>query len=568
MNTAMRLIINTILFVCLQFAALGQSDTSSQNNQPGVSLDPPGPDDVDRQFDDSVLRDDSSSDQNEDSGVGQNSGSPLSNELSLGEADTISVDFPNEEIRTVLRNVSDLYMLNIVIPEDLQGTTSIKLRDVSWRQIFNVVLNPIGFTYIEEGNIIQIVSKDTLNFEPPVTEIFMLNYAEASQVSGTISSMVDAEKGGRVQVDARTNGLIVTERQSKMASIRQVIDRLDKPTLQVMIETRFVEVTNQDVSKIGMKWNSLEELDVSASGLGRTYSDIDGRNGSRNNGTENNNETNFGTVDLAIGDTSISGDPGIRSGQFVNNLTGQTLLDATTNSDTFVAQSAVRNLNSLVHTGDLTKVTSAVFNSSQIGFIFSALKEQGNSRLVSHPTIVTLNNQEAEISIGEQFPIPNYQYNEERGTFEVSGFDYKDIGVILKVKPSVNNKGLITLKVVPEVSSRTGEREFGGASGASIPIISTRRTQTQIALQDGSTMGLGGLMQATEVEESTKVPFLHKIPGIGAAFRHKDKDASKMNLLIFITAKILPSEDADFEDVFSQGRMTEVGIDMDEIRNQ
>jgi len=552
--------ISTILFGCLQLAAYGQ------NGQSDVSTDPPRASDVGRQFDDSVLRGEEAN-QSTETGRGLST-SPLSSELSLGDTDMISVDFPNEEIRTVLRNVADLYMLNIVIPEDLQGTTSIKLRDVSWKQIFSVVLEPIGYTYVEEGNIIQIISNDTLNFEPPITDIFILNYAEASDIAATVTNMVDAEKGGRVQIDARTNGLIVTERQSRMSTIRQVIERLDKPTLQVMIETRFVEVTNQDVSKIGVKWNSLEEFEVTAEGLSRGYSNIDTRVGSNTRGSENNNESNFGEVDLSVGDASVSGVPGVRNGRFINNLTGQTLLDATSDSNTSVQQSAIRNLTDLVHGGDLQRTTSAIFSTSQIGYIFSALKTQGNSRLVSHPTVVTLNNQEAEISIGEQFPIPNYQYNEERGSFEVAGFDYKDIGVILKVKPSVNNEGLITLRVNPEVSSRTGEREFGGASGASIPIISTRRTETQISLKDGYTMGLGGLLQASSIEEESKVPLLHKIPGLGAAFRHKEKDGQKMNLLIFITAKILSSEDSDFEDVFSQTQMEEVGIDPDEIRNR
>ena len=552
--------ISTILFGCLQLAAYGQ------NGQSDVSTDPPRASDVGRQFDDSVLRGEEAN-QSTETGRGLST-SPLSSELSLGDTDMISVDFPNEEIRTVLRNVADLYMLNIVIPEDLQGTTSIKLRDVSWKQIFSVVLEPIGYTYVEEGNIIQIISNDTLNFDPPITDIFILNYAEASDIAATVTNMVDAEKGGRVQIDARTNGLIVTERQSRMSTIRQVIERLDKPTLQVMIETRFVEVTNQDVSKIGVKWNSLEEFEVTAEGLSRGYSNIDTRVGSNTRGSENNNESNFGEVDLSVGDASVSGVPGVRNGRFINNLTGQTLLDATSDSNTSVQQSAIRNLTDLVHGGDLQRTTSAIFSTSQIGYIFSALKTQGNSRLVSHPTVVTLNNQEAEISIGEQFPIPNYQYNEERGSFEVAGFDYKDIGVILKVKPSVNNEGLITLRVNPEVSSRTGEREFGGASGASIPIISTRRTETQISLKDGYTMGLGGLLQASSIEEESKVPLLHKIPGLGAAFRHKEKDGQKMNLLIFITAKILSSEDSDFEDVFSQTQMEEVGIDPDEIRNR
>ena len=560
MNTAKRLMFGTILFGCLQIAAYGQNDQSD------VSTDSPRASDVGRQFDYSTPRFEESS-PSTDTGRGLST-SPLNRELLLGDTDMISVDFPNAEIRTVLRNVADLYMLNIVIPEGLQGTTSIKLRDVSWKQIFSVVLETIGYTYIEEGNIIQIISNDTLNFEPPITDIFMLNYAEASDIAATVANMIDAEKGGRVQIDARTNSLIVTERQSRMSTIRQVIERLDKPTLQVMIETRFVEVTNQDVSKIGVKWNSLEEFEVKAGGISRGYSNLDTRLGNNTRGTENTIGDNFGEVDLSVDDASISSVPESRSGQFVNNLTGQTLLDASTASDTNLQQSAIRNLTDLVHGGDLQRTTNAIFSISQIGYIFSALKTQGNSRLVSHPTVVTLNNQEAEISIGEQFPIPNYQYNEERGSFEVAGFDYKDIGVILKVKPSVNNEGLITLKVNPEVSSRTGEREFGGASGASIPIISTRRTETIISLKDGYTMGLGGLLQASSIEEERKVPLLQKIPGLGAVFRNKEKDGQKMNLLIFITAKILSSGDSDFEDVFSQAQMEDVGLDPDKIRNQ
>ena len=557
MNTAKRLMFGTILFGCLQIAAYGQNDQSD------VSTDSPRESDVGRQFDYSTPRFEESS-PSTDTGRGLST-SPLNRELLLGDTDMISVDFPNAEIRTVLRNVADLYMLNIVIPEGLQGTTSIKLRDVSWKQIFSVVLETTEYTYIEEGNIIQIISNDTLNFEPPITDIFMLNYAEASDIAATVANMIDAEKGGRVQIDARTNSLIVTERQSRMSTIRQVIERLDKPTLQVMIETRFVEVTNQDVSKIGVKWNSLEEFEVKAEGISRGYSNLDTRLGNNTRGTENTIGDNFGEVDLSVDDASISSVPESRSGQFVNNLTGQTLLDASTASDTNLQQSAIRNLTDLVHGGDLQRTTNAIFSISQIGYIFSALKTQGNSRLVSHPTVVTLNNQEAEISIGEQFPIPNYQYNEERGSFEVAGFDYKDIGVILKVKPSVNNEGLITLKVNPEVSSRTGEREFGGASGASIPIISTRRTETIISLKDGYTMGLGGLLQASSIEEERKVPLLQKIPGLGAVFRNKEKDGQKMNLLIFITAKILSSGDSDFEDVFSQAQMEDVGLDPDEI---
>uniref|UniRef100_UPI004049F0E0 hypothetical protein n=1 Tax=Cephaloticoccus sp. TaxID=1985742 RepID=UPI004049F0E0 len=101
-------------------------------------------------------------------------------------ADTLSVDFPDEDIRNILRNVADLFELNLVVPDTLQGRTSIKLRDVSWRQIFEVVLTPIAFTYVEDGNIIKVVSNDSLLQEPVSTEVFILNYGLASEIMPTI----------------------------------------------------------------------------------------------------------------------------------------------------------------------------------------------------------------------------------------------------------------------------------------------------------------------------------------------------------------------------------------------
>lgn len=447
---------------------------------------------------------------------------PLSNSSSdsaLGETDVISVDFPNEEIRTILRNVADLYMLNLVVPETLQGTASIKLRDVNWRQIFSVVLEPVGYTFLEETNIIKVISIDTLNFEPPVTDIYMLDYADANSIASTLKNMVDAEKGGRVQVDNRTNGLIVTAQQSQMSGIAAVIKRLDKPTQQVLIETRFIEVTNNDVSKIGVNWANLGSYGV-------RYEGATGEDGK---------------IEVDGVNPIVTGN--VRT-KLVDLLNGQTVSDFS------------------------TKVSSAVFSADQFGLVISALDTLNDSKLVSNPTVVTLNNQEAMISIGEQFPIPNYSYNDERGSFEVSGFEYKDIGVILKVKPSVNNSGLITLTVEPEVSSKTGVVNFGGDNSAEIPIISTRRTNTQIALKDGYTMGLGGLMQNEEVNNNNAVPVASRIPVLGKLFKHKSAEDKKLNLLIFITARILPSENTDFEDVFAKERMSNAGIDLDEMRNQ
>jgi len=577
MKTLLRNVLSWMLGIALISSVFGQDDdplsansTSSDDKEISRDSNTPSSEDLDRLFGKPESSDDSDDAASEGAASSVDGESPISDDggLALNTNDKISVDFPNEEIRTVLRNVADLYMLNLVVPETLQGTTSIKLRDVSWRQIFSVVLEPVGYTHVEEGNIIKVVSREALNFEPAVTEIFTLNYATASAVSGTINNLVDPEAGGRVQVDNRTNSLIVSERQSRMNSLREVIGRLDKPTQQVMIETRFIEVSDRDTKNIGLNWASLRGVNFSAGPFQRTYENTSGGTNERTREFENNNEDNFGTSNFDIGGASLTGDPGFSRGVLRDNLTGTTLLDAESDVQTNLLTNAVRNLTSLVGQHDTSRISSASFNASQFGFVLSALKEQADTRLVSHPTVVTLNNQEAEINVGEKFPIPNYTYNEERGTFEVSGFVFEKIGINLKVKPSVNAKGLITMSVTPEVSSRQGETSFGGAGGAAIPIISTRTTNTQVAIQDGHTMGLGGLIETRTVNNYNKVPLLHKIPGLGKAFQHKNEDERQLNLLIFITARILAGEEATFKDVFQQKQLEAAGMDAEALLNR
>ncbi|MBC2606838.1 type II secretion system protein GspD [Pelagicoccus albus] len=547
-------------------------DAFDEQENPVVPETESGPKltDIDRLFDDPSSAEDSSSNENGEaktpdsavvSPLGQD---PVGSDLNLASSDLISVDYPNEEIRTVLRNVADLYTLNLVVPDTLVGTTSIKLRDVTWRQIYSVVLDPVGFTFIEEGSIVKVVSRDSLNIEPPVTEIFMVNYADAESIASTLRNLIDAGAGGAVQVDKRSNALIVSERASKMDDIRQIVERLDKPTQQVFIETRFIEVTDTDVKNIGVNWSSLRNYSVGVGNLTREYGDSFERSNSYDNSSESIDSSNVEDVAFESGEASMDG-VGTMNGTLIDNLTGQTLIDATSIGESSLISDAVTNLTSLVDTSGVTRTSSAVFTADQFGFVLSALKEQGGSRLVSNPTVVTLNNQEATIAVGEEYPVPRYQYNEETGGFGVDGFDYKSIGVKLSVTPSVNHNGLISLKVLPEVSSRTGVSSFDGAD---IPIISTRRTTTQIALKDGFTMGIGGLMQSSGSESNNHVPVLGKVPGLGRLFKHESKTDTTRNLLIFITARILPSEEADFEDVFSEETMKAAGIDPVALKNR
>jgi type IV pilus assembly protein PilQ len=420
--------------------------------------------------------------------------------------DTLSVDFPDEDIRNILRNVADLFELNIVMPDTLQGRTSIKLRDVTWRQIFNVVLAPVGYTFVEDGNIIKIVTNESLTQEPLSTDVYILNYARAEEIKPSIDSLVNpttvTTPGGRVQVDKRINALIISERPSVLAKILPVLRNLDKPTDQVMIESKFVEVNDTNVKNLGVNWSSLNNYQVG-------YSPVD---------------------------TLLTGNDRARVGVNTGGVTpGPNPTEAGT-------------------------AYGAVLTAPQFNVALRALQTTNNSRVVSNPTIVTLNNTPAEINVGEEYPIPSYTYNAERGSFEVSGFEYKPIGVLLKVTPQVNSQGFIRLNLEPEISVRGDPVSFGGASGAEIPIIRTRKTKTQVSMKDGHTLAIGGLIDSTSQKGQSKVPVLGNVPGLGRLFRSDTTDASKRNLLIFITSKVVSAESAPVQDVFSVSQVQDAGM--------
>ncbi len=485
--------------------------------------------------------------------------------------DTLSVDFPDEEIRNILRNVADLFELNLVIPDSLQGNTSIKLRDVTWRQIFEVVLGPVGYTYVEEGNIIKIVSQESLLQEPVTTDVFIINYALAADIQGSVEPLIDSSVGGRIVVNTRSNALVITERPSRLSKIRPIIEQLDKATDQVMIESKFVEVTDRNVKDIGVNWASLSGVQLSAGPFDRVYDSSSGNTYNLSNTTDSTNttgrlgervsetgnltnQTNASDTTLTSSITTENAGTTIANQSTISSTVGNSVQDSVSITDTITDTSeltdTVTQLNNLVNLGGTTRTDTAVFSASQFNVILSALQTQNDTRLVSNPTVVTLNNTEAQINVGSEFPIPNYTYNAERGTFEVSGFEYRPVGILLKVTPQVNAQGFIKLTVEPEVSSQNGVTSFGGAGGAQIPIIATRKAVTQVSLRDGYTMGIGGLVESNAQNGESRVPVLGKIPGLGRLFRSNNVNEEKRNLLIFITAKTVSADGAPVEEVF------------------
>jgi len=479
--------------------------------------------------------------------------------------DTLSVDFPDEEIRNILRNVAELFDLNLVIPDTLQGKTSVKLHDVTWRQIFQVVLSPVGYTFIEDGNIIKVVSNESLTQEPVSTEIFVINYAKATDIKPAILPLVDKAVGGTIIEDARTNSLIITERPTRMKRIRPVIEQLDHPTDQVMIESKFVEISNSDIRNIGVNWSSLNSFSITAtppgtgiynyintygSGTANSNSITNGGNNSTSNGANNTTTTNPGSSSLSNTSTITSGSAPTTT-TTIGSTAGTTISNVLTNTLNNAVTGVTNATYSTTGTGTSTNVLSAVFSADQFKLVLAALQQLNNTKIVSNPTIVTLNNTEASINVGQQYPIPSYSFNQQTGTFQVDGFIYKDIGIILKVTPQVNARGFIKLTLAPEVSQNQGTTTFGGASGASIPIIGTRKAVTQVSLKDGYTMGIGGLISTNYIKGVSKVPFLGSIPLIGYLFKQDSTNNNVDNLVIFITAKTISAEGAPVEQVFN-----------------
>lgn len=514
--------------------------------------------------------------------------------------ETLSVDFPDTDIRDILRNVSDLFELNIVMPPDLQGKTTIKLRDVTWRQIFQNVLDPVGFTYIEDGNIIKIVSKESLNEEPVTTEVFLINYARAADILPTINSLIDPAKG-RIVVDGRSNSLVITERPTRLTRIRPIIEQLDRATDQVVIESKFVEVTDSDAKNIGINWSSLRSYQVGVGNISQSFerrrgqdssngadltsatgtdrangnsanSTVTTNNGNTNTATNTNGQTsgstNSNTVTSANGVPTSTSTTGVNSSLTnTNTVTGTTTAGTTTNNINTTTSSLADTLSNaanlfqnVANAGSTERLATALFSASEFNLVLSALQEQQGVKVVSNPTILTLNNSEAQINVGEEYPIPNYTYNQERGVFEVSGFNYKQIGIILKVTPQVNSRGDIKLTLAPEVSQRGRSVSFGGAGNSEIPIIATRKAVTQVSLKDGFTMGIGGMLTTQSSSSQTKVPVIGSVPVLGRLFRHDSRTTDTTNLIIFITAKTISASGAPVEQMFESERVRQLRL--------
>jgi type IV pilus assembly protein PilQ len=405
----------------------------------------------------------------------------------------ISLDFQDVDLRAVLRTFSEISGLNIVIDPTIQGTVNVNLRDVPWDQALDIILRANKLGYVVDGTIIRIAPLSVLADEEAQRrkleeeralsgelEILTrsLSYARAADFRELLTNTVLSSRGD-VQIDPRTNTIIITDLADRLARAAELISTLDRPEPQVEIEARIVQATSEFARRIGVQWG------VS----GRAASDLGN------------------TLPLAFpNQASIGGRTGTTQGpEGVGNVV---------NLGVDAARSAIGLA--------LGSINGAV----NLDVALSALERSGQGRILSTPRVSTQNNIEAEMYQGVQIPIQTVANNTVTVTF-------RDAALVLRVTPQITAANTVIMRVVVENASPDFSRAIGG-----IPPINTQRANTQVLVANGETTVIGGIYVSSEQASQDRTPALHRLPLLGWLFQRNEITEESRELLIFITPKI------------------------------
>jgi len=424
----------------------------------------------------------------------------------------VTLVFKDADIRTVLHTLSYKSGMNIVAASDVEGKVTIRLIDVPWETALEVILKNHKLTYEREGNIIRVTTLESVAEEELQSEVFVLNYSNASAVAEVIKEMLTER--GAVKHDDRTNSLIVTDIPTNLYKVGVVIKRLDKRTPQVAIEAKIIETTLDRDENLGINWT----LQTSASAAKRPTTFPFRKYGSDQDWypePEYTVESGTVTSDFAFkGDSVLHPYDPFRFSSFP----------------------AV----------DASYFAFGTLDFSQFSAVLEVLKARTDTKIISNPSITTLDNNEAKITVSTVFNIPTYERNSETGRMDITGYTEKEIGIILTVTPHVNQAGDIVIDLKPEVSSFLQFDQFGSGDNAIFaPRFSTRTAETQVMVKDGQTIAIGGLVKETATKYNKKIPILGDIPILGYLFKKTEDGVDTTDLLIFVTVRLLEEDEDD-----------------------
>ncbi|WP_019559846.1 MULTISPECIES: type IV pilus secretin PilQ [Caldimonas] len=443
------------------------------------------------------------------------------------QGEKLSLNFQNIEVRSLLQVIADFTNFNVVTSDSVTGNVTLRLRDVPWDQALEIILQAKGLGYRKTGNVLWVAPKDEIaakekleleakaqiaQLEPLRTQSFQLNYAKATDVvrslvgSGGGAGVPGAPGGGAggmriltprgsVIAEPRTNQLFITDIASKLEEVQQLISKIDIPVRQVMIEARIVEADDSFGRQLGVK-------------LGAT--DLRGiRGGTPGWSLGGNNRIGIGGTYLGIGEqtlqTAVTGGSYIPNSYFVN-LPAQSIDGANPAS-----------------------LALSLFSSTANRFLnleISALEADGRGRVVSSPRVITADQVTALIEQGTELP---YQNATSSGATSV---EFRKASLKLEVKPQITPEGGIILDV--DVNKDTpGILTPGGYA------IDTKHVKTQVLVENGGTVVIGGIFTMSEREDVSKVPLLGDIPVLGHLFKQRGTSREKTELLVFLTPRIV-----------------------------
>lgn len=443
-------------------------------------------------------------------------------EIAPVDPGNVTVNFKDADIRTVLTYIAEVSGVDIVPAPDVKGIVDLKLTNKPWNVALDIIVRNYGFAYEREGDIIRVVTIDKLKQEELATQTIALNYGKSKDVVNSIKDIVSDR--GRVMYDDRTNTVLVTDIPTNLYKIAQIIEKLDKKTDQVLIEARVIETILDDSEKLGIDWN----VKVSAVGAKRPTTLPFEAFKTPFNTKSGEGQAYFPQVQTASPQSTTVG------------LGGSTITDTSAEFPTnaggvFSFPYALKD-----------QFTFGTLDFSEFKVVLELIKSRANTDIVSNPRIATLNNSEALINVGQTLNLPKYERNSSTGKMEITGYEAKDLGIILKVTPHVNDKKEIVVDLAPEISDLLRYDTLDRASGVVAPVFSTRIAKTQIMIRDGDTIFIGGLIKENDVDTRKKLPFLGDIfgdvPYFGLLFTKKEIVKQKTELIFFITVNLMTSD--------------------------
>ncbi len=428
----------------------------------------------------------------------------------------LTLNFQDIETRAVLQLLAETSNRNIVVSDTVQGNVTLRLRNVPWDQALDIVMTTKGLDMRQNGNVIivapaeEIAARETADLEaraainelePLYSEFLQVNYAKASDLAGLISqsegqnSMLSER--GSVAIDDRTNTLLVQDTVTRLQDIRRLVRTLDIPIRQVLIESRIVVVSDDFSRDLGVRFG--------ATGYKANSSD---------------------------GATVVSG-TGVGTDTMIGSILGN--LADPANGTIFPIQLPDLNNRYNVNvpiSSPAGRFSIAVLETEYlVDLELTALESEGRSEIVSTPRVITANQKEARIEQGVEIP---YQESASSGATTTQ---FKKAVLSLTVTPQITPDDNIIMDL--RVSKDNVGELVASATGGFVPSIDTRAVETQVLVNDGQTVVLGGIYETVRRDTVNKVPFLGDIPGVGFLFRSTQKVSNKAELLIFVTPRIL-----------------------------